>query len=128
ADRSPYLGPFSSRRAAETVVAAIHDAVPLRQCTTRLSPRRPSPGCVLAELGRCGAPCQHGVTVAEYARQAVDPVREAFTGDPAALVTALRARLERLAANQRYEEAATVRQRLATLLRACVRGQRRAGL
>lgn len=128
ADRTPYLGPFSSRRAVESVVAAVYDAVPLRQCTVRLSLRHTSPGCVLSELGRCQAPCQHAVSVADYLQHAVGPVRAAFTGDPATLVAALRARLSRLAERQRYEEAATVRQRLAALLRACIRSQRRAGL
>jgi DNA polymerase-3 subunit epsilon len=128
ADRAAYLGPFRSRRSAESVTAAVYDAVPLRQCTTKLSVRRPSPACVLAELGRCPAPCQHAVTVPGYAEQVADPVRAAFTGDPAALVAALRARLARLAGGQRYEEAATVRQRLAALLGSCIRQQRRAGL
>jgi DNA polymerase-3 subunit epsilon len=41
ADGASYLGPFSSRRAAESAVEALHEAVPLRQCRTRLSPRRP---------------------------------------------------------------------------------------
>ncbi|HET8970275.1 MAG TPA: DEDD exonuclease domain-containing protein, partial [Candidatus Nanopelagicales bacterium] len=52
-----YLGPFASRRAAEAAMAAVHLAVPLRTCTQRLRPGRPAPSCVLAELGRCPAPC-----------------------------------------------------------------------
>ncbi|MPZ26294.1 MAG: DEDD exonuclease domain-containing protein [Micromonosporaceae bacterium] len=127
-DRATYLGPFGSRRVAETAAAAVYDAVPLRQCTPRLSPRRTSPACVLAELGRCLAPCQHQVTVDGYEERAARPVREAFAGDPGPVVAALRSRIGRLSQAGRYEEAATVRERLATLLRACVRGQRRAGL
>lgn len=127
-DQAAYLGPFHRRRTAELVAAAIHDAVPLRQCTTRLSTRRTSPACVLAELGRCLAPCQHEVTVAEYDHRAAAAVRAAFTGDPQQLVDALQARLARLAHAQRYEQAATVRQRLTALLRACVRQQRRTSL
>jgi DNA polymerase-3 subunit epsilon len=119
-----YLGPFSSRRLAETAAAAVHDAVPLRQCTPRLSPRRTSPACVLAELHRCLAPCQHLVTVEAYGVRAASPVREAFTGDPGAVVSALQARIARLAEAGRYEDAAQVRSRLAALLRACIRRQR----
>lgn len=126
--RTAHLGPFRTRRAAEQVAAAVHDAVPLRQCTLRLSVRRTAPACVLAELGRCPAPCQHAVSAEQYAAAAAEPVREAFTGDPGPLVAALRARLSRLAAAQRYEEAAVARGRLAALLRSCIRGQRRAGL
>lgn len=123
-DAATYLGPFRSRPAAETVAAAVHDAVGLRQCTARLSTRRRSPACVLAELGRCAAPCQHQVTVAEYAAQAADPVREAFVGDPGPVVAALQEKIDKLAAAHRYEDAAKIRERLAALLRACIRRQR----
>lgn len=124
ADAATYLGPFGSRRAAEAAAAGVYDAVPLRQCTTRLSPRTTAPACALAELGRCPAPCQHQVSGAEYAARAADPVRDAITGDPGPVVAALQARLTRLAEAGRFEEAATVRGRLAALLRACIRMQR----
>ena len=123
-DNAVYCGPFPSRRGAEAAAAGIYDAVPLRQCTARLSPRRPSPACALAELGRCGAPCQHRVTVEAYAATAADPVREAFTGDPGPVVVALRQRMAALAAAGRFEDAARVRGRLTALLRACIRLQR----
>ena len=127
-DRAAYLGPFRSRRGAEDAAAGIYDALPLRQCTPRLSPRTTSPACVLAELGRCLAPCQHQVTPQRYEATAAAPVRQAFTGDPGPVVTALRDRIGTLSAAGRYEEAAVVRGRLAALLRACVRRQRLAGL
>jgi DNA polymerase-3 subunit epsilon len=123
-DDDVYLGPFSSRRVAEDAAAGVYDAVPLRQCTPRLSPRRTSPACVLAELDRCPAPCQHKVTVDEYGVLAAGPVREAFAGDVGPLVSALRARIDRLSHAGRYEDAAQVRGRLAALLRACIRRQR----
>ncbi len=127
-DDAAYLGPFPQRRSAEAAAAAVYEAVPLRQCNQRLSLRRTAPACALAEMGRCVAPCEHRVTPEEYAQQAADPVRRAVTGDPGPLVEALRARMERLAAAGRYEEAARVRGRLATLLRACLRMQGLRGL
>jgi DNA polymerase-3 subunit epsilon len=128
ADQGAYLGPFRSRQLAETAAAGIYDAVPLRQCTPRLSARTTSPACVLAELGRCLAPCEHRVPVDGYEAAAAGPVREALTGDPGPVVAALRERIGTLAGAGRYEAAATVRGRLAALLRACVRRQRLAGL
>lgn len=59
-DEATYLGPFASARgAADAADAAdaLLAAVPLRQCTGRLSPRVHRPACALADLGRCGAPC-----------------------------------------------------------------------
>ncbi len=67
ADGATYLGPFGSARSAQAAMAAVHEAVPLRQCTQRLSPRRTSPACMLAGMGRCPAPCEGGVTPADYA-------------------------------------------------------------
>ncbi|HEY8473661.1 MAG TPA: DEDD exonuclease domain-containing protein [Natronosporangium sp.] len=126
-DGSTYLGPFRSRQAAETAAAGVYDAVPLRRCTPRLSPRKPTPACALAELGRCLAPCQLAVTVEEYGQRAAEPVRAAFVGDPGPVVAALQTRIERLAAAARYEDAAQVRERLAMLLRASIRRQRLLG-
>ncbi|MDP9219343.1 MAG: DEDD exonuclease domain-containing protein, partial [Actinomycetota bacterium] len=126
-DGASYLGPFGSRSAAEQAMSAMHDAVPLRQCTRRLSVRVPSPACALAEMGRCGAPCQHAESVTDYAEHAGAFVA-AVGGDPEAVVTPLLARIARLSAAQRYEDAVAVRNRLATLLRACIRLQRLRGL
>jgi len=127
ADGATYLGPFSSRATAELAMTAVHDAVPLRQCTTRLSVRRTSPACVLAEIRRCGAPCQHRESVRDYARHAA-AFATAVDGDPAAVVTPLLARIAALSRAQRYEDAATARNRLATFLRSCIRVQRLYGL
>jgi len=123
-----HLGPFRSRQAAELVAAGVHDAVPLRTCTPRLSLRTVSPACVLAEIGRCPAPCQHEISVEEYAARAAGPVRQAVTGDPGPVVRALLVRIHTLAAAQRYEAAATARRRLAAVLRACIMAQRRSAL
>ncbi len=127
ADAATYLGPFSSRTTAELAMAAVHDAVPLRQCTARLSVRRTSPACVLAEIRRCGAPCQHRESVEDYARH-VAAFATAVSGDPDAIVTPLLARIATLSAAERYESAIAARNRLAAFLRSCIRLQRLSGL
>lgn len=123
-----YLGPFRSRQAAELAAAGFHDAVPLRQCTHRLSRRTTMPACALAELGRCPAPCEHRITPEEYDDAAATPFRTATSDDPGVVVDALLARIEVLSAAERYEEAAVVRGRLVAVLRAAVRMQRLAAL
>ncbi len=118
------LGPVPDRRAADAAVAAVHDALPLRQCTARIPARAPAgSACALADLGRCGAPCTGAQSVAEYADVAAI-LREAVACDPAALVAPLLDRVERLAAEERYEDAAVLRDRIAVLLRAVRRRQR----
>lgn len=127
-DDEVYLGPFTSRRTAELAAAGLHEAVGLRPCTHRLSTRRTTPACALAELGRCAAPCEHRISVADYHARAVAPLRAVTWDDPGPVVDALLARIETLAAARRYEEAAVVRGRLAAVLRAAIRMQRLRGL
>jgi DNA polymerase-3 subunit epsilon len=127
-DDLSYLGPFTSQRTAELAAAAVHDALPLRQCTHRLSTRTITPACALAELGRCPAPCEHRISVADYERRAVAPFSTATAADPQVMVEALLARIDFLSTARRYEDAAVVRGRLAALLRATLRMQRLFGL
>jgi DNA polymerase-3 subunit epsilon len=125
-DGAAYLGPFSSSRTAELAIAAVHEAIPLRQCSKRLSIRTPSAACVLAEMGRCGAPClgpEQGESVELYARH-VDAFRALVRADPAAVVEKLTARIAGLAAAQRYEDAAFQRDRLTALVRSVASLQR----
>ena len=107
---------------------AIHDAIPLRQCTDRLSlRRRVRAACLLAGIGRCQAPCEGGVTTDDYGRL-VDAITRAWLGDVEPLVGPLWAKLAPLAEQQRYEEAGAIRDRIASVVRACARMQRLAGL
>jgi len=127
-DGAAYLGPFASKRTAELAAAGVYDALPLRQCTHRLSVRTTTPACALAELGRCPAPCEHAVTQEEYGTRAAAPFRMSTERDPGAVVRRLLARIGTLADARRYEDAAVVRARLVAFLRATVRMQRLASL
>jgi DNA polymerase III subunit epsilon len=126
-DGAVYLGPFGSARTATAAMAAVHEAVPLRQCTKRLSPRRTSPTCVLAGMGRCPAPCEGGVTPDDYAPVAI-AARELMTGDPRPLLDATRRRMASLSGQQRDEEAGGMRDRAVAFLRTAARMQRLAAL
>jgi DNA polymerase III subunit epsilon len=123
ADGAQYFGPLRSTRQAEQLRDAIYDAVPLRQCTDRLVPgRRVRQACVLAEIGKCRAPCEDGLSPTDYS-SLVETVVQAWRADVAVLIEPLRHRLTALAAAQRYEEAAVMRDRIATLVRSCARMQ-----
>jgi DNA polymerase III subunit epsilon len=126
-DGADYCGPFGSGEQAELAAAALHEAFPLRRCTTRL-PRRPRPGagsCILADLGRCGAPCVGGIDEAAYAAVA-GQVRDALLSEAETVVRANLRRAEALSAGQRYEEAVVHRDRLMAYLRGTSRSQRMA--
>jgi len=126
-DDATYLGPFGTARGAELAMAGVHEALPLRQCTRKLSLRRLSPACVLAEMRRCGAPCQGQESAADYGAHA-EAFRSAVRADPTAIVTSLTARIHRLAVAERFEDAAAQRDRLTAFVRAAARLQRLASL
>jgi DNA polymerase-3 subunit epsilon len=127
-DGGSYLGPLRSQRQAEAVRDAIHDAVPLRQCTDRLSLRRMvRAACILAGIGRCSAPCEGATSPEQYAAL-VSLVSGAWSGDVRPLVDPLERKLATLSQAQRYEHAGVVRDRIATVVRACARMQRLASL
>jgi DNA polymerase III subunit epsilon len=117
------LGPFHSSTTAHLVREAIESAVPLRRCATRVG-RSASivagAPCVPAQLGVAACPCRGHVDEATYA-EFVDTVRRALTTEPEVALGPLEARMHRLADEERYEEAAATRDRLAALARALQR-------
>lgn len=126
-DGASYFGPFRGRPQAEQVLLALYDAFPIRQCTTRLSPRRPSAACALGEMGRCARPCDHSVTPADYA-WLPDAVSRAWSVDVRPVLGASRSRLATLVEQQRFEEAAQIAARLEVFARAAARHHRIAAL
>jgi DNA polymerase-3 subunit epsilon len=127
ADGARYFGPFSSRLGAESAITALHEALPLRQCTKRLSANGRSADCVLAQMGRCGAPCAGHESVEDYAL-IVERAAQMIQGDSREVVAALRQRMSNLSGEERYEDAGAVRDRLLHLVRAAARAQRIAPL
>lgn len=126
-DDADYLGPFSSRKAADKCLAALHDTFPVRQCSDRLA-REPSRSpCVLAEMGRCLSPCDGSADPATYAA-VVRQLRDTLLRNPDEVVEAINARMATLAADERFEEAGVHRDRLAAFIRAAARTQRLSAL
>lgn len=118
-DGALYLGPVASTRAAKRIIEAIHSVAPVRRCTlaSRASPN--ASVCASAQLGVSCCPCSGATPEDEYAAVIEDLVTN-LTSRPDRLLATLAARIDRLAAEQRYEEAADVRDRaeaLAGLLR-----------
>lgn len=122
-DGATYIGPFTSARSAQDAVAAVHESVPLRQCTQRIGPRSTAAACVLADIGRCGAPCVGRQTQAEYA-SVVDQARDVLTQAVPDAMAAIQERMTLLANQERYEEAGAVRDRMMALLRGAARTER----
>lgn len=122
-DDCSYLGPFSSRGQAERARDALHETYQLRQCTQPLSLRSTRPACILAEMHRCGAPCDGRQDANDYAK-VVDAAASAMGTDARPVVDALARRMTPLVLQQRFEDAATHRDRLRALLAVSARSQR----
>jgi DNA polymerase-3 subunit epsilon len=123
-DGACYLGPLASSRTAKRVAEAIETAVPLRRCTAvpGRGPSRSGP-CAPAQLGVASCPCADAISEADYARFAAT-VRRGLLEDPAILLEPLADKMHALAAAERFEEAADVRDRAAALAGALKRQRR----
>ena len=125
-DGATYAGPFGTRFQAEAALEALHDVLPLRRCTGALVPGARS-ACALAELGKCGAPCTGQQSHQEYVEIA-GRAQHALSADAATIIQALQHRMAGLSAQERFEDAGLVRDRMLSLVRALARTQRIAPL
>ena len=100
-----YIGPFTSIRTVKTLIEALRDATRVHRCT---EPARCG-GCAFSQMGRCAGPDR-----AQHADE-VRAITAAVTGDPERIFLALETRMKRLAAAERFEEAAEARERAASL-------------
>jgi DNA polymerase-3 subunit epsilon len=126
-DDAEYLGPFGSKKVAERAVAALHETFPVRQCGGRMAKQPAQTPCALGEMGRCLSPCDGSVS-AEVYHGVVSDLRATLGAAPDPVVAALTSRMSALAAAERFEDAGTVRDRLAAFVRSASRTQRLRGL
>lgn len=70
ADGGFYVGPFASRRIADSFAEGFLDLFKIRRCQIKIR-RDPSfPGCIYSEMKMCLAPCFAGCTKEEYDAEA----------------------------------------------------------
>ncbi|MDP6868405.1 MAG: DEDD exonuclease domain-containing protein, partial [Acidimicrobiales bacterium] len=117
-DRSLYLGPVSSTSTARRIIEAVETVVPLRRCTGRPGRTPHSGPCAPAQLGVATCPCTGDTSEEDYAA-IVATAQSGLTDQSGLLLHPLADRMVRLAEQERFEEAADVRDRadaLATAL------------
>lgn len=64
-----YLGPFVTRRAAESFLEPCLDLFRIRRCQIKIRRDPAFPGCIYSEMKMCLAPCFGGCTPEEYAEE-----------------------------------------------------------
>ena len=122
-DGATYLGPLSSQRSAHRVAEAIETVVPLRRCTKDPAKSPRSAPCAAAQLGVSTCPCSGAVSAEQY-QPIAQAARRVMRGDAEAVLDHLEALMTSLAAAERFEEAADLRDRAGALAEALRRQAR----
>jgi DNA polymerase-3 subunit epsilon len=121
ADALGHLGPFRSKNAADLVMTALWDSLPIRRCRTTPGSRQGP--CAGAQLGVAMCPCDGELDRVSY-QKVVDTLLVGLDHDPTFLLEPLEAKMHRLSLDRRYEEAGWARDRHTALARALDRRRR----
>jgi excinuclease ABC subunit C len=103
-------GPYTEMGRVETVVKALRETYGLRGCSDHKFEGRDRP-CLDYEMGLCTAPCTGEIDEPGYTAD-VESVRRFFEGETGVLADPLRDAMETAAADQEFERAAHLRDRL----------------
>lgn len=112
-DGARYFGPYSPASRARSSIHLVNKHFRVRGCEEAVFRGRKRP-CLEYELGLCSAPCVGFVTEAEY-RDSVDSACLFLEGRLPELARTLKARMERAAAEEKFEDAARWRDLLRTI-------------
>ena len=124
-DESGWCGPFNGRDEAQRAIEAIYEVIHIRQCSPRITLRtmKTASPCALFDMKKCGAPCVGKESVDSYSSHVLT-TRVALHHDATTILAELEKRMRELAVQERFEEAAEIRNRLGSFIRGTARGQR----
>jgi len=106
-----YLGPFITRRAAESFLEPCLDLFRIRRCQIKIRRDPAFPGCIYSEMKMCLAPCFGGCTPEEYADE-VSRVTVFLRTGGTSLADALAQERESASARLDFEQASALHRRL----------------
>jgi excinuclease ABC subunit C len=113
-DGATYYGPYFPGNLAHRIAHFIHKHFQVPSCKVDLTRFHPKP-CLEYHIHRCLGPCVQGLTTEEAYAQAVRNVRMFLEGRHRDLARELRIRMEAAAGDLRFEEAAALRDLIATV-------------
>ncbi|MDY6818969.1 MAG: excinuclease ABC subunit C [Halobacteriales archaeon] len=109
-ENATVYGPFTDVGRVKTVVKALRETYGLRGCSDHKYSGRDRP-CLDYDLGLCTAPCTGEISEADY-RGDVESVKRFFEGETGILSDPIERAMEEAAADQSFERAANLRDRL----------------
>ena len=113
-DGASYFGPFFPANLAYRLVHFIHRHFLVPSCKVDLTRFHPKP-CLQYHIHRCLGPCVEALTTDALYAAAVHDTKLLLEGRHGDLAHGLRARMEAASAEMRFEEAASLRDLLATV-------------
>jgi len=113
-DGSFYAGPFLPAKFARRTMALTHRLFGIRSCNEVITGKRGRP-CLEYDIKRCIAPCVDSLCSADQYRRAVRLTELFLEGKNAELVDTLRERMLAAASEERFEEAAQLRDAMRTV-------------
>lgn len=113
-DGATYYGPFFPANLAHRLVHFIHRHFLVPSCKVDLTRYHPKP-CLQYHIHRCLGPCVEGLTTDDAYTAAVRNVKLFLEGRHGDLAKGLRVRMNAAAEEMRFEEAASLRDLLATV-------------
>jgi excinuclease ABC subunit C len=123
-DGALYFGPYTSSTAMHQSLSQLRRIFPLRSCSDAVFKdyaRRGRP-CIEYEMKRCPGPCV-GLVTREAYRELLAGTELFLRGRSEELATRLRERMEAASAEERFEEAARLRDRIAAVEETVLRQQ-----
>jgi DNA polymerase-3 subunit epsilon len=108
------IGPYRNASSAELAMHALHQATDIRQCKERITSKSSVSPCVLYEMNRCIAPCLTGAETVGY-DEIIFEANSILTGNSSAVSKKLMERIVGLVNDEKFEDAALVRDRMHAL-------------
>ena len=113
-DGEVYSGPYVPASLARKTQNLVHRLFGIRNCNEKLDGHRPRP-CLQYQIKRCVAPCVESIATLEEYKKTVESARLLLEGKNDDLVASLKKQMHRAAEEERFEEAARLRDTVRTL-------------
>ena len=109
-----YAGPFLPASLARNTMSLTHKLLGIRSCNEAITRDRPRP-CLEFDIHRCVAPCVREICSHDDYRVAVEHTRLFLEGRNQELLTTLKERMAQASNEERFEQAAQIRDAIRTV-------------